>query len=39
MMSGSKHDTSLSSYLVMYNDFIGNFGDNRLWNELVDEKA
>ena len=28
-----------SEYLAMYNDFIGNFPGNRLWNELVDEKA
>ena len=28
-----------SEYLAMYNDFIGNFPGNRLWNELVNEKA
>ena len=28
-----------SKYLALYNDYIGNHPGNRLWNQLLDEKA
>lgn len=28
-----------SDYLAMYNDYVGNHPGNRVWNELIDEKA